>query len=103
RREVVGTNLRETLMRTADTPDEGAPAPSRRTVLAGLCGAGAAAVLGGCATYGGYESGGSQHRAASGAAVLAKLTDVPVGGAKILKEQQVVLTRPTAGTVKAFS
>ncbi len=30
-------------------------------------------------------------------------SDVPVGGGKILKDEKVVVTQPTAGTYKAFS
>ena len=35
--------------------------------------------------------------------MLGQLSDIPVGGGKILASQGVVLTQPTAGTVKGFS
>ncbi|MCF2528277.1 Rieske (2Fe-2S) protein [Yinghuangia soli] len=34
---------------------------------------------------------------------LAKTTDIPVGGGKIIEAEKVVVTQPTAGTFKAFS
>jgi Rieske Fe-S protein len=102
----------------------------RRQLLAVLTAAGSAVALGGCATYGapfstpapatassapaatdtasggatGGASGGATSSApAAGGPVLAQLSDIPVGGGKILANQGVVLTQPTAGTVKGFS
>ncbi len=37
------------------------------------------------------------------AAVLAKVSEVPVGGGIILADEELVLTQPTAGDVRAFS
>ncbi|MFE7098514.1 Rieske (2Fe-2S) protein [Streptomyces erythrochromogenes] len=34
---------------------------------------------------------------------IAKAADVPVGGGKILKEQKVVVTQPTAGSFRCFT
>ncbi|MFD9079029.1 Rieske (2Fe-2S) protein [Streptomyces erythrochromogenes] len=34
---------------------------------------------------------------------IAKVTDVPVGGGKVLKEQKVVVTQPTAGSFRCFT
>lgn len=34
---------------------------------------------------------------------LTKITDVPVGGGTIFKEEKIVVTQPTAGDFKAFS
>jgi len=93
--------------------DPGAPGPGRRCVLVGVA-AGASAVLAGCAAYGDQQSSSSAAPAPAasgsgagasggGAAVLAALTDVPVGGGTVLAAQKLVLTQPTAGTVKAFS
>ncbi|MGH3189811.1 MAG: ubiquinol-cytochrome c reductase iron-sulfur subunit [Streptosporangiaceae bacterium] len=39
----------------------------------------------------------------SASAVLAKTTDVPVGGGKILTVQKIVITQPTAGAFHAFT
>jgi Rieske Fe-S protein len=103
----------------------------RRQLLAAMTAAGAVVTLGGCATYGapfstpapsastgapaapapsgtGTASGGASGGAAGSAPaaagpVLAQLSDIPVGGGKILASQGVVLTQPTAGTVKGFS
>jgi Rieske Fe-S protein len=102
---------------------------SRRAVLAGACAACAASVAG-CARYGtsyglagapatsgtsssatgaasaGASSGGSSGGASGGAtkpAVLAKTTDIPVGGGKILTAQKIVITQPKAGTFHAFT
>jgi Rieske Fe-S protein len=102
--------------------------PTRRAALVFGATAGAAALLTGCATYGGSadagaadvdasadepdpaasadaeESGGAKSGgAASGAAVLAKTADIPVGGGKIFAKKGVVVTQPTEGTFKAFS
>jgi len=100
--------------------DPAVPCPDRRCVLVAAT-AGATALLTGCAAYGGQQDtappaaapasqAGSQAGSAPAAssaggkvAGLAALADVPVGGGTILKEAKLVLTQPTAGTVKAFS
>jgi len=101
------------------------PCPDRRCVLTAVAATGAALALGGCSTYGGQQAAapaatpvaapaagaaasagaGGSSAAAGGAAVagIAALADVPVGGGKILADAKIVLTQPTAGTVKAFS
>jgi Rieske Fe-S protein len=86
---------------------------SRRKLLV-VGAAGAAAALAGCSSYGDEPAQpaeappatGSAGAAASGGtggrpAGIAKLSDIPVGGAKIVGD--VVLTQPVAGTVEAFS
>jgi Rieske Fe-S protein len=97
------------------------PASSRRTLLASV-GAACAAALTGCTTYnannGGIagnppaqtsstpaaEAAGSSGAAASsGPVVLAKTTDIPVGGGKILTDKKIVITEPQSGTFKAFT
>ena len=96
-------------------------ASSRRTVLA-CVGAASAAALAGCARYnsnnGGVAgsqpvqdsstaavlaSGGSGAAAQSGPPVLAKTSDIPVGGGKILADKKIVITEPQAGSFKAFT
>jgi Rieske Fe-S protein len=91
---------------------------TRRNVLVGAAGAGAAAVLAACGsdtssdtgstgntggqaapTAAGQQQGGQQ----AGSAALAKTSDIPVGGGKVFKEQDVVVTQPTQGNFKAFS
>jgi Rieske Fe-S protein len=95
-------------------------------VLTAVAATGAALTLGGCSTYGGQQAaapapapaassaaagaassaGGSAAGSAAGAAPvagIAALADIPVGGGKILADAKIVLTQPTAGTVKAFS
>jgi Rieske Fe-S protein len=89
---------------------------TRRTVMLGAGGAGLAAVLTACASYGapttdaGAEpasdapssdapkpSGGAQ------AGALAATGDIPEGGGKIFKTEKVVVTQPAAGEFKAFT
>ena len=74
---------------------------TRRTVLA--TGA-AAALAAGCSTYGdSNDSSGSSSVKASGGQELAKTSDIPVGGGKILKAQKIVVTQPKKDEFKAFS
>src|SRR5215471_14430925 len=109
----------------------GAACHPRRALLAGA-GAGLAVGLAGCATYGqaaspppppaapsraggddnpsddnpsGDNPSGGNPSAANpaGGAVLAQVSDIPVGGGRIFAERQVVVTQPQAGTFKAFS
>jgi Rieske Fe-S protein len=81
---------------------------SRRTLLAGACGAGITTLCG-CSTYGASsgDDGSTEDKStptASGAgAVLAKVSDIPVGGGKIFTARQIVVTQPQAGSIKAFS
>jgi Rieske Fe-S protein len=96
------------------------PASGRRTLLAYI-GAACAAALAGCTTYnannGGIAgsqpaqgsstpaaAGGSSAAAASsGPVVLARTADIPVGGGKILTDKKIVITEPQSGTFKAFT
>ena len=96
---------------------------SRRTVLA-CAGAACAAALAGCSTYNSNSGGvdapqGAQSTESSsapaasgsgagsggggGAAVLAKTSDVPVGGGTILTDKKIVITQPKSGTFHAFT
>ncbi|GAA2624180.1 Rieske (2Fe-2S) protein [Streptomyces vastus] len=82
---------------------------TRRTVLAAGA-AGAAALLVGCSEYGnggGEAESPPQEEPTSGESPageeLAKTTDIPVGGGKIFKDEQVVVTQPEQGEFKAFS
>ncbi|MFH8889832.1 Rieske (2Fe-2S) protein [Streptomyces sp. NPDC017949] len=85
---------------------------ARRTVLA----AGAAALAGGtlaacgggtdepASEPGGASTGEPQGASAAPAAkALIKSSEVPVGGGKVLKEEKVVVTQPTAGSFRCFS
>ena len=108
-------------------PPSGQPLQSRRTLLAGACVAGVAA-LAGCTTYdannggiagpppssaapaaqtgagtGAGTGGGTGGASAAPANQLATTADVPVGGGKIISGANVVLTQPVAGTFKGFS
>jgi Rieske Fe-S protein len=92
------------------------PASNRRALLA-CAGAACAAVLAGCARYnsgngisGGQSAQGGSSAAApagstgsGGSAVLAKTSDIPVGGGKILGGPKIVITQPQAGSFKAFT
>jgi len=96
---------------------------SRRTVLA-CAGAACAATVAGCSTYNSNSGGvnapqGTQSTESSsapaaagsggsgggggGAAVLAKTSDVPVGGGTILTDKKIVITQPQSGTFHAFT
>ncbi|GGU01772.1 Rieske (2Fe-2S) protein [Streptomyces violascens] len=101
-------------------------ANSRRTVLVAAAGAAGAAALAGCSDSG--DGGGSPtppptvtgsatpgrpsppttaaaqaSQPAQGGKVLAKTSDIPVGGGMVFAEQKVVVTQPEAGTFKGFS
>ena len=92
------------------------PASNRRALLA-CAGAACAAMLAGCSRYnsGNGIAGGQSAPAGSssaapasaagsnGSAVLAKTTDIPVGGGKILAGPKIVITQPKAGSFKAFT
>lgn len=89
------------------------PGPSevtRRAVVRGAALGGAALPLlaacggGGSSSTGSGGSGGSGggSGAASGTP-LVKAAEVPVGGGKILADQQVVVTQPSKGQYKAFT
>ncbi|GIJ24841.1 hypothetical protein Vqi01_00030 [Micromonospora qiuiae] len=92
---------------------------SRRALLAGTGAVGVAALTG-CATYGqpaaappppAAPSAGTADPSGSGAPddgdagapALATLADIPVGGGQIFADVGVVITQPTAGTIKAYS
>ncbi|MER5259388.1 Rieske (2Fe-2S) protein [Streptomyces sp. NPDC002855] len=92
--------------------------PSRRTVIAA---GGVVALTAGCTKYGDEgaepEAPKSQPPAASSsppksggkdqppakAEELAKTSDIPVGGGKVIKDKKVVVTQPEKGDFKAFS
>jgi Rieske Fe-S protein len=88
---------------------------ARRSVLAMAAVAGATAAMSGCQTYGAEApaepanppaaaaSPGTGEPAKAARPALAQLADIPVGGGKVFADQKVVVTQPTAGTVKAFS
>ncbi|MER5258931.1 MULTISPECIES: Rieske (2Fe-2S) protein [unclassified Streptomyces] len=91
------------------------PAPSRRSVVAAAGVVSLAAALAACGeSDDGYDSDpaadkapeegkeGEEPAGAAGA-VLAKTSEIPVGGGKIFKEEGVVVTQPTEGEFKAFS
>ena len=92
------------------------PASNRRALLA-CAGAACAAVLAGCARYnsssgvaGGQSASSGSSPAApassagpNGSPVLAKTTDIPVGGGKILTDRKIVITQPKAGSFQAFT
>ena len=76
--------------------------PTRRTVLAavGLAGVGAAAIAG-CGTSGAASDAADSAKDAVGKAI--DQASIPVGGGKILADQRLVVTQPSAGEFKAFS
>ncbi|MBT2369653.1 Rieske (2Fe-2S) protein [Streptomyces sp. ISL-10] len=79
----------------------------RRSVLAAGA-AGAAALVTGCGDGDGGDAPATQtptdgDTASPPGEELARTADIPVGGGTIFKEQEVVVTQPTAGQFKAFS
>lgn len=73
-----------------------APPVPRRTALAG---AGAAALaMGAVAACG--DTGGEAPKAGT---VLGKAADVPVGGGRVFKDAETVVTQPKKGEYKAFT
>jgi Rieske Fe-S protein len=87
---------------------------TRRGVLAGAAGVGAAAMLAACGTSTDNSGTGSgdqttpttaptQSGDTGGSTALAKTSEIPVGGGKIIEAQKIVVTQPTAGTFKAFT
>ena len=92
--------------------------PSRRIVFHGLTALGVAAVLAGCGgdddptgntDSSGTPSGSKTPSATTssdgtpGQTVLAKTSEVPVGGGLILTGEKIVITQPTEGEFKAFT
>ncbi|MDP9240389.1 MAG: Rieske (2Fe-2S) protein [Actinomycetota bacterium] len=88
-------------------PDQTHPAQdmtaSRRAVLAGACGVGVAAVLGGCSTYDSSKGADKTPAKQPAGTALAKTAEVPVGGGKVFAKQAVVVTQPTTGQFKCFT
>ncbi|MFD0418774.1 Rieske (2Fe-2S) protein [Streptomyces sp. NPDC127108] len=87
----------------------GSPSPSRRAVVAAVGAAGLAAALVACGSDDDKDSSepageaSDKEEGGGGGAVLAKTADIPVGGGKIFKDENVVVTQPTKGEFKAFS
>ncbi|MDK1347303.1 Rieske (2Fe-2S) protein [Streptomyces sp. 378] len=83
---------------------------TRRTVLLTTGASGAAALVAACGGGGGDNGSASTDSptaegASSGPAgrVLAGIDEIPVGGGKIFKDEEIVVTQPEQGRFKAFS
>jgi Rieske Fe-S protein len=93
---------------------------TRRTMMLGAGGAGLAAVLTACASYGSptteataeppaeepaeeASSAAPKKKSASKGKALAATSDIPEGGGKVFESQKIVVTQPTAGDFKAFT
>ncbi|MGW3648359.1 Rieske (2Fe-2S) protein [Streptomyces sp. NPDC000878] len=74
--------------------------PTRRTVLLAT---GAAALTAGCSEYGNESSSTESSADTSPGQELTTTADIPVGGGKIFKDEQVVVTQPKEGEFKAFT
>jgi nitrite reductase/ring-hydroxylating ferredoxin subunit len=74
--------------------------PTRRAVLAGICGT---AALAGCSSSSEEPAAPAPPRGAGGP--IAKVADIPVGGGKVVSAggQSVLIVQPTAGQIMAFS
>ncbi|MET8689379.1 Rieske (2Fe-2S) protein [Streptomyces sp. NPDC004732] len=88
-----------------ETTPAPAPAPCRRTVVATIGAVGLAAALTACGSDDKSPAGSAGDAPSKGGdgGVLASTSDIPVGGGKIFKDAQVVVTQPTKGDFKAFS
>ncbi|MFI8894264.1 Rieske (2Fe-2S) protein [Streptomyces paradoxus] len=83
---------------------------TRRTVLLATGATGAAALVAACGG-GGDDSGSTSTQSPTGedatggpaGRVLADIGEIPVGGGKIFKDEEVVVTQPEQGEFKAFS
>ncbi|MER5935409.1 Rieske (2Fe-2S) protein [Streptomyces sp. NPDC002054] len=79
----------------------------RRTVLAAGAAALAGTALAGCGDgdndTAAVGSGAGEAQAAAPARELAAVSEIPVGGGKVFKDQKVVVTQPKAGEFKAYS
>ena len=90
---------------------------SNRRALLACAGAACAAALAGCARYNssnGIAEGQSAPAGSSsgapvspggsnGSTVLAKTTDIPVGGGTVVRDKKIVITQPKAGSFDAFT
>ena len=87
------------------------PASQGRVARRPVLGAAAAISLAGLAACSGYGSGSSPAASPAGTASggggaggeIAKVADIPVGGGKILTDRKLVVTQPTAGTIKVLT
>lgn len=91
---------------TQPEPVSGEARVARRPVL----GAAAALSVAGLAACSGYGSGSSPAASPAGTTAgggaggeIAKVADIPVGGGKILADRKLVVTQPTAGTIKVLT
>ena len=80
---------------------------TRRTMFRGAAVTGVAvpflAACGGGDSSSGSGGDGSSGSGSGGGATTLATADVPVGGGKILPDQQIVVTQPTDGDFKAFT
>ncbi|MET8472807.1 Rieske (2Fe-2S) protein [Streptomyces sp. NPDC006422] len=80
--------------------------PSRRTVVTAVGAAGLAAALTACGGSDGDTSqpaGNASEGGGGKGEEIAKTSDIPEGGGKILADAGVVVTQPKAGEFKAFT
>ncbi|MFD1534625.1 Rieske (2Fe-2S) protein [Pseudonocardia aurantiaca] len=85
------------------------PDPTRRALVTGICGA---ATLTACGSGGGPTSppsapgpgspAPSPTQAGGSPSVVAR-SDIPIGGGTVFPDYRLVVTRPTAGDVRAFT
>ncbi|KDN72852.1 iron-sulfur protein [Streptomyces olindensis] len=89
------------------------PSTTRRTVLLATGATGAAALVAACGSGGDdngsastatpTDQGATGTETARGGKELASIDEIPVGGGKIFKDDEVVVTQPEQGQFKAFS
>lgn len=91
----------------AESSEGVVPAVERRQVLRGAAAFGVAGLgaagLAGCGGDGGGGAGRDSVPESLQGQAIAQTSDIPQGGGKVFKEQEVVVTQPSEGTFKAFS
>ncbi|WP_395106375.1 Rieske (2Fe-2S) protein [Actinomadura sp. SCN-SB] len=90
----------------SEAADDADPAPGGETRRGLLIGAGLAGVAGLAAACGGGgggdDSGGGDSGGGAAGTVLARTSEIPVGGGKIFKDRKVVVVQPVQGQFKAY-
>ena len=75
---------------------------TRGMVVAAVAGAGASALTA-CGGGGDTDRGGEDAAAPASGTPLVRTGEIPQGGGKVLADEKVVVTQPTAGEFQAFS
>jgi len=94
-----GATTRRALLRTAGA----GAAVATVAVTAAACGSSSNGTVDNPASANAAGGGASDSVGSGSGAVLAKTSDIPVDGGKIISSAQIVITQPSAGQYKAFT